>query len=452
MAVECIICLESCAASGTNHAPYSTPCGHVMGKECLEKFEEHLNSNRFNCPCCHKETTFNNCHPIYGIAPEVKNCDTKSRNTCKELKGNFSFSKDFSENINGTIKFFDEHNGYVLIAGETPSLFLSEQFIKLIVIKNKKIYDISKPKLDIQCSCLCFNKSENIVIEFCVGYVDGTIKLNTYKFVGDNLKRISKDKLINLSLSSLKRSKAMINSICFLSNDTIALSVGKGLIRIWDKREKWLSKTQIINECIDDESGNIIQLKATNCDDCIGIMNDRIYMFEKDGTSYELASEDDKTIVSYSIDPKFRVLIVLYSNESNSIQEHSTSQSFAKYKIIYDSELQRYYAEKIRIVQNIGDEIPKSFMPSLFAIKNSNKPLIYHGIFPNIGNNNLEIISLNNTRKCVGYENLKDTSNCLGVTFVGRENFCFKNNSKRKIAIILQNRIVIMDISYTSTY
>uniref|UniRef100_A0A0K0FC02 SUN domain-containing protein n=1 Tax=Strongyloides venezuelensis TaxID=75913 RepID=A0A0K0FC02_STRVS len=299
MEVQCTICLESCAASGTSHAPYSTPYGHVTGKECLDKFKKHL---------------------------------------------------------------------------------ITIILIVLLIIK-------------IQCLI--------IVIQYMV---------------------------------SLQRLRIMLLN-----------------------QETHLPKTEIIDECIGNESDFTTQLKKTSRDDCTGIMNDKIWMFEKDGISYELASETDKTIISYSIDPKFRVLIVLYSNKSNSIQEHSTSQSFAKYKIIYESDLQKYYTEKIRIVQNIGDEIPKSIIPSLFAIKNSNKPLIYHGIFPNIENNKLEVISFNNTRtcegfKCVGYEILEDTSNCLGVTFVGIKNFFFKNKSIRTFAIIHKNKVVVMDISYTATY
>uniref|UniRef100_A0A0N5B1S1 RING-type domain-containing protein n=1 Tax=Strongyloides papillosus TaxID=174720 RepID=A0A0N5B1S1_STREA len=461
MAVQCVICLESCAASGTDHAPYSTPCGHVMGKECLEKFKKHLNNNNFNCPSCHKDTIFNNCHAIYGIAPEVKDSVTKPRNACKKLKENFFFSEDFKKNIDGTIKFFDEHNGNILIAGiagETPSLFSNKHFIKLIVTKGRKTYNLSKSKLNIECSCLCFNKHENGVIEFCVGYINGTMKLHRYKFDGDNLKRISKNKLFCLSLlSSINRSKAIINSICFLNCNTVVFSIGKGKLRVWNKKEEWLSKTEIINECIDNESNYITQLKKTNHDDCLGIMNNRIYVFEKNGTSYELASQVDKTIISYSIDPKFYILIVLYSNESNLTQEHSTSQLFVKYKIIYDKEPQKYYTKKMRIIQNIGDEIPKSIMPSFFAIKNSKRPLVYHGIFTNIENNKLEIISLNNSRKCEGFkcvgdENLEDTPNCLGVTFVDRKKFFFKSNSIRTIAVIFKNKVVVMDISYTATY
>uniref|UniRef100_A0A0N5BIN6 RING-type domain-containing protein n=1 Tax=Strongyloides papillosus TaxID=174720 RepID=A0A0N5BIN6_STREA len=280
MGVQCIICLESCTASGTIHALYSTPCGHVMGKECLEKFKEHLNNNCFNCPFCRKEIMVNNCHPIHGFVPEVKNSVTKSENTCKKLKENFSFSKNFSENINGTIKIFDEHNGNILIAGEIPSLFFSDHFIKLIVTNGRKIYDISEYKLDIECSCLCFNKSENGVIEFCVGYINGIVELYRYKVYGNNLKVLNEKKLINFDFISILFGTRKINSVCFLSNDSIALSVGKGMIRNWNKREEWLSKTGIINKCVDNKSDYITQLKKTNCDDCLGIMNDKIFVFD----------------------------------------------------------------------------------------------------------------------------------------------------------------------------
>uniref|UniRef100_A0A0K0FNW8 RING-type domain-containing protein n=1 Tax=Strongyloides venezuelensis TaxID=75913 RepID=A0A0K0FNW8_STRVS len=451
MEVKCIICFESCAASGTNHAPYSTPCGHIMGKECLEKLKNYLNINCFNCPFCKTKITFTNCHPVYGIAQEAKDNVTKSRNKCEKLKVNFSFSKIFSENIDGTIKFFDEHNGNILIAGEIPSFCFSEQFLKIIDTKGKKMYEISKNKLVFECSCLCFNKSKYGVIEFCVGYINGTVELYRYKFAGNNFNILDKKKLTNFDFTQFLFGTRKINSVCFLPSDIIAISIGKGMICIWNKREECLSKTQIMIKCIDNESDFISQLTKTIFDDFIGIMNDKIYIFKKNSTFYELASETDKTIVSYSIDPKFFVLNVLYSNKSNLVQDHSTSQSFTRYKIIYDNGVQKYCAEKMINVQNIINEIPKSFISSLFAIENSNGPLMYHGIFANIRNNNIEIIYLNNSKKCVGYENFKDISNCLGVTFVGRKKFFFKSNSIRTIAIIFKNKVVVMDISYITT-
>uniref|UniRef100_A0A0N5BR45 RING-type domain-containing protein n=2 Tax=Strongyloides papillosus TaxID=174720 RepID=A0A0N5BR45_STREA len=133
MVVYCKICFESYSAPGTQHAPYSTSCGHVMGKECLEKLKDCSNDDDFNCPFCSGNIKFNDCHPIYDIVEEFNDVDEESRNIIKELKKDkkFTFLKDFNKNIGGIINCFDEHKGYILIAGEHSSLvFLSKQFVK----------------------------------------------------------------------------------------------------------------------------------------------------------------------------------------------------------------------------------------------------------------------------------------------------------------------------------
>uniref|UniRef100_A0A0N5C2F8 RING-type domain-containing protein n=1 Tax=Strongyloides papillosus TaxID=174720 RepID=A0A0N5C2F8_STREA len=455
MAIQCKICFESYSAPGTRHAPYSTSCGHVMGKECLEKLKECSNDDDFNCPFCSGNIKFNDCHPIYGIVEEFKDIDEESKSIIRELKKdkNFSFLKDFNKHINGNIHFFDEHKGYILIAGEASSMFTRTQFIKLIVTKEKQIFNISTSIPNSKRSCLCFNKNKNDAIEFCIGYIDGTIKLYRCKFDGYNLKIISKNILNNLDFISHLRGRMEVNSICFLNDDTVAFSIGKGKLRIWNKKEEWLSKTKIFIKFPYSESDKITHLKSIKFNECIGVMNNRIYVFPESATSYELASEIGRTIVSYSIDEDFNRLLVLYSNEMDGKRKNSTSQSFVLYKIIeedytdnFGKELKKYYAINLMINHNIERNIPNSFTPRFFSVKQSDKTLLYHGILPNTKYDQLEIISLNKQIKSEGYEDFKNIKNCLGITFVDEEEFCIQRNTRKKIAIIFKNKVVVMDI------
>uniref|UniRef100_A0A0N5C2F6 RING-type domain-containing protein n=1 Tax=Strongyloides papillosus TaxID=174720 RepID=A0A0N5C2F6_STREA len=453
MVIQCKICFESYTAPGTRHAPYSAACGHVMGKECLEKLKDSSNDDYFYCPFCSENIEFNDCHPIYDIIEEFKDIDKESSNTCKNLKENFYLLKDFKKNINGSIKFFDEHNGNVLIAGETPGLFSNYGFIKLINTKEKKIHDISKPIFEYEFSCLCFNKWENDVIEFCVGYVDGRIKLYRYSYDDNMFKRLSKNTLFYLNFSSVKSGKKIINSICFLPNDTVAFSYGRGKLRIWNKREEWLSKTQIFKKIPYSENDNITHLKCTKYGDCIGIMNNRIYVFPKDAPSYELASQTGKTIISYSFNEDFNRLLVLYSNEMDWKRKNSTSQTFVLYKIIeedytnnFGKTLKKYYAINLVINYSIEKKIPISFIANLFAVEQSDGTSLYHGILPNIKENQLEIISLHDQIKSKGYEDFKDIKNCLGITFVDGEDLWTQRDSRKKVVIIFKNKVVVMDI------
>uniref|UniRef100_A0A0N5C2F5 RING-type domain-containing protein n=1 Tax=Strongyloides papillosus TaxID=174720 RepID=A0A0N5C2F5_STREA len=431
MAIECIICLQSCEASGTRHAPYSTPCGHVMGKECLEQLKMLSKDDHFNCPFCNENIKFNSCRAMYGIDEEDNT--EESRNFIKESKENKNilFSKEFRNDINGNIKYFDEHKGYILIAGEGSSRFPGTQFIKLIVTKENKIYDISKSIIKPKCSCLCFNKYNDDVIEFCIGYINGTIKLYRCKFDGNNLKIMDKKSLNNRDFISHLHGRIEINSICFLNNGTVAFSIGKGKLCIWNKSNKWLSKTQIIKEFPYSESDKITNLKSTKYGDCIGIMNNRIYVFQKSGTSYELVSEIGKKIISYSIDEDFNRLLVLYSNEMDKKRKNSTSQSFVFYEIIeidytdnFGKKFKKYYAINLIINNSIESKIPKSFIAKLFAAEQSDGTFLYHCILPN----------------------MKDIKNCLGITFVDGKEFCIQRNSRNKIAKIFKNKVIVTDM------
>uniref|UniRef100_A0A0N5B1S0 RING-type domain-containing protein n=1 Tax=Strongyloides papillosus TaxID=174720 RepID=A0A0N5B1S0_STREA len=455
MAIQCKICFQSYSAPGTRHAPYSTSCGHVMGKECLEKLKERSNDNHFNCPFCSGNINFNDCHPIYGIVEEFKGIDEESKSIIRVLKKdkNFLFIKDFNGSTNGKIYFFDEHKGYILIAGETSSMFTRTQFIYFIVTKDKRICDISKSMFKQKCSYLCFNKHKNDVIEFCIGCIDGTMNLYKCKIEDNRLKIIFRNTLNNLDFISILRGKMEINSLCFLIDDTVVFSIGKGKLRIWNKSEEWLSETQIFIKFPYSDSNKITQLKSTNYSDCIGVMNNRIYVFQKSGTSFELTSEIGKTIISYSIDEDFSRLIILYSNEMDEKRKNSTSQSFVLYKIIeedytdnFDRELKKYYAINLMINHSIERKIPKSFRTRFFAVKQTDGTLIYHGILPNIKSDQLEIISLNNQIKNEGYEYFKDVKNCLGIIFIDGKEFCYKSNSRNKVAIIFKNKFVLMDI------
>uniref|UniRef100_A0A0K0FC05 RING-type domain-containing protein n=1 Tax=Strongyloides venezuelensis TaxID=75913 RepID=A0A0K0FC05_STRVS len=429
MAIECIICLESCEPSGTRHAPYSTPCRHVIGMECLEQLKVVSNDDNLNCPFCNENIKFSGCRPIYGFVEE--DSTEESRNFIKESKENIRFSKDFNKDINGNIKFFDEHKGYILIAGEGSSKFPGTQFIKLIVTKDNKIYNISKSIIKPKCSCLCFNKFNNDVIEFCIGYINGTIKLYRCKFDGNNLKIIGKKSINNRDLISHLRGKIEVNSTCFLNNGNVAFSIGKGKLRIWNKSNKCLSKTQIFTKFSYSEFDNITLLKSTKYGDCIGVMNNRIYVFQKSGTSYELASEIGKKIISYSFDEDFTRLLVLYSNEMDEKRKNSVSQSFVFYEIIeidytdnFDKKFKKHYAINLIINNSIQSKIPKSFITQLFAAEQSDGTFLYHCILPN----------------------MKDIKNCLGITFVDGEEFCMQRNSRNKIAKIFKNKVVVTDM------
>lgn len=106
MNFECQICLELFTSPGTSHAPFSAPCGHVIGKSCIEKLEEYKCKDEFNCPFCSKKIKFKNFHPIYLMGDEIPNinsnvsteilCKNTNQSKDKERKNNQDMVKSIS--------------------------------------------------------------------------------------------------------------------------------------------------------------------------------------------------------------------------------------------------------------------------------------------------------------------------------------------------------------------
>uniref|UniRef100_A0A0K0FC03 Dreadlocks (inferred by orthology to a D. melanogaster protein) n=1 Tax=Strongyloides venezuelensis TaxID=75913 RepID=A0A0K0FC03_STRVS len=90
MCIGCQICFESYTDPGTEHAPYSAPCGHVMGKSCMQKLKEYGSNGKFNCPFCNKGIVFEWCHPIYFMPDQFFTSTSNSKNhtTNSVLKNN----------------------------------------------------------------------------------------------------------------------------------------------------------------------------------------------------------------------------------------------------------------------------------------------------------------------------------------------------------------------------
>uniref|UniRef100_A0A0N5C2F7 RING-type domain-containing protein n=1 Tax=Strongyloides papillosus TaxID=174720 RepID=A0A0N5C2F7_STREA len=88
MHFQCQICFGSYTDSGTEHAPYSGPCGHVMGKSCMKTLKEYGSEGEFNCPFCNKRIVFELCHPIYLMPDEFFASSSYGENHMVENKQN----------------------------------------------------------------------------------------------------------------------------------------------------------------------------------------------------------------------------------------------------------------------------------------------------------------------------------------------------------------------------
>uniref|UniRef100_A0A0K0F2V0 RING-type domain-containing protein n=1 Tax=Strongyloides venezuelensis TaxID=75913 RepID=A0A0K0F2V0_STRVS len=94
MSLDCIICTKP--YDNEEHALFSTKYGHAMGKSCLEKFK---------CPVCRELLLISDCHQIFNLP--IKLLKSESEDFVIETGKKGAYKK--------FIKYFDVHNGYILI-------------------------------------------------------------------------------------------------------------------------------------------------------------------------------------------------------------------------------------------------------------------------------------------------------------------------------------------------
>uniref|UniRef100_A0A0N5C2F2 RING-type domain-containing protein n=1 Tax=Strongyloides papillosus TaxID=174720 RepID=A0A0N5C2F2_STREA len=144
MAIGCQVCFESYTNPGTEHAPYSATCGHVMGKSCMITLKEHGSKDEFNCPFCDERIVFERCHPIYLMIDEIVTSTSNNSSTVEvetlDLSNNVSSESIGKININikqplsmvvinvkghyQKIKLLNHFNGYELINGRSGERLL----------------------------------------------------------------------------------------------------------------------------------------------------------------------------------------------------------------------------------------------------------------------------------------------------------------------------------------
>uniref|UniRef100_A0A0N5BY53 RING-type domain-containing protein n=2 Tax=Strongyloides papillosus TaxID=174720 RepID=A0A0N5BY53_STREA len=421
MPLICAICSEGYTANGTEHALCSTKCGHLFGKSCLEKWaRENNNQGRFECPVCCEPIRDSDCHPIYGLPKElveIKSHDSEDKCLSDDdilkrcilgilKKGSTLFIKKESRKIykksveiidvhNGyilivgqhteavkiykkSVEIIDVHNGYILIAGQHPS----EQSFMTIYKGNDLIYNGCFGS--VPPSAATFNKFSEDAVEFCVGFENGALQ----DVVLSLNNGVCRDPIENVLFNEDKR----IDSMCFLYKNKVvystrgckifSLSTDKNRIK-----EDWLGNVNInINA--------ITNLNLVNDHVLLGIMDGKIYVFEKNKIPYVFYSEENKKVINFTYDSVVDMILIVNSSQSES-NEKDVSNVFrriSKTSMCDNAGCRRevYINSPVEDLPNIVYHLPKKFNPTIISTKDCEKYFIYSFV-PNVEKGILQV-------------------------------------------------------------
>uniref|UniRef100_A0A0K0DVV6 RING-type domain-containing protein n=1 Tax=Strongyloides stercoralis TaxID=6248 RepID=A0A0K0DVV6_STRER len=433
----CNICCEAYTGPGTEHAIYSTICGHLMGKSCLEKWRTSKNTRNFTCPRCNKKLSKKDCHPIYDLPDEFfkpinENESLEKIITDEDIKNEYlklnstmeaQFIKRIEKDIGGECQLLDVYNGYLLLVGYTSLINLKGQFLKIINCQNGEIY-YSTNIGDSNCTAVAFNKFKTDVIEYMIGFKNGILWHTTISLENSN-------NIVNKQFTEINP----INSICFLGPEKYAYSAGSGCVYVTDTSGR-LRK----NNWYRIEIGNSeIVTNLQNLSECavIGIAKGKIYVFEENEQSYTLCSD-----------------YVFHSKENEYGEYISTTQSYVLRRITQtlfkdkvDSSKYIYSAFTRKMVPNKDGKFPVPLYSNLIVEDIDDENIYECSLIPNIKTQALEIIHITTTPQIVGKEAFENMENCLGVNFINKPKWLLESQLlKLQTAVIFKNTFSIFDI------
>uniref|UniRef100_A0A0K0EYR4 RING-type domain-containing protein n=1 Tax=Strongyloides venezuelensis TaxID=75913 RepID=A0A0K0EYR4_STRVS len=422
MSSVCFICSEAYTTNGTDHALYSTKCGHLMGKSCLEEWiRQKNNRGRFDCPVCRENLLDSDYHPIYDssnelLPSEFDNSKDKYLSEDDILKDYLSGKLEkgstfFIETGNKTlsrmfIEFFDVHNEYILIAGHLDYKGSSLQIYKGANIVYDTIY--SYPNI----ITVAFNKFCKNAVGFCIGFLNRDflyVELSTINGVCEAPRK----NVLSIDCRNL-------NSVCFLDENKFVYSVGECEIfsSCTDKfcvKENWLGNVNV-------ELKAVTNLTVMNDCTLMGIMDGKIYIFEKNKIPYLVYSEENIKVTNYTYDPVVDMISIVNSLEfecSVDIYEKLLSHVMCGMSKIfkYDNEGCRreiYMSYPIKESPNIIYQSLQGFKPLSISAKNYEKCFIYSFI-PNEENDMLQVHFVNDASNIVGKRKIENLNRCIGI-------------------------------------
>uniref|UniRef100_A0A0K0EHH8 RING-type domain-containing protein n=1 Tax=Strongyloides stercoralis TaxID=6248 RepID=A0A0K0EHH8_STRER len=454
MSFYCNICSLPFTNPNTDHSIYSTMCGHIVGKSCIEKLRSSKPFYNFKCPICCKKLGRMAYHPIFNIPYEISdivinpvektlinNCDSMEWSIGNKKNEDSTFVLKFSENINGTIELFDVYNEFILINGFNPPNSENLQYVVLLKSKSKEVF-FSRSIKSHTCTAIAFNKYKDDVIEFCIGSDKGEL---FHAIIGLNFKIILEEILI--------QENEKIDSICFLEKNKVAYSFGKGQVFVFNinniiEKENW-AKFKI------SEGGIITNLQKFTENIIIGKINNKLYIFENFKHSDELCHSyysGDRELINYIVDSNCKIIIGLY-NERNKTKDNITLVKpyiSRKIKGVYFENSE--YNKEIEYISFIIEDknFPLSFKPKFIILKEEENSIIYTFI-PNIKKKVIQAVILkngnnNNTELSIVAEKfIENIDTCIGISIYKNPKIYLSKFMKAQLILFFKNKYILLN-------
>ncbi|CEF62025.1 Zinc finger, RING-type domain and Zinc finger, RING/FYVE/PHD-type domain-containing protein [Strongyloides ratti] len=424
MPFTCLFCSKPYTTCGTDHALYSTICGHLVGKSCIEAWKnEEIVNGQFKCPMCCQYIKENDYHPIYGLPEEffkIKLLDYKEK--CQNDKdvalhyalGNLEnesllMEKVVQDDIYSTFDLFDVHNGYLLNVGYSLENFNYNQTLQ--------IYDLSS-------GCECFFKSLD-GLEFCLCFDNGLIE-NILYIYGMN------DVIRSVSFEGYKE----IISICFVSKERFVYSVIEHGIYV--SSTEFLDSKKHWSKQIDEKS--------------------EISHLQKDQTPYILYCDNEKYVINYTYNSAINMILIVYTIKGGVEDDCNTFAAQVVYGISKcfnyksnGSKSEKYITYPLNNIKNHYCQMEYNFKPALISITDDNK-MIISSFKMGVEEDTLEISFLNDDFKYVTVKKIENLRNCIAIYSIKRPVIFFTKTLKIPIILIFKEKYVIYDFFCSLEY
>lgn len=343
----------------------------------------------------------------------------------------------FNENIDGNVELFDAYYGYILIVVVSLPKKKDCRFVRILSSHSGKEY-FARLYEQSPLTTAVFNKCRKDVIEFSIGFKSGYLQIIT----------CSLDLSEVISNIGYYCDRGSILSISFMEKDQIAYSVEKHGIMV--------SKTNVFEDINwanlkDSERCLVTDLQKFTDNILLGIVNNSIYVFEKYENSYALYHDVDKEIIGFTVDLSTNMLVV-FCNEDEIIDGKRIRSHFyvlCKIKEVMSRRGKRltrnkYDTSVIEIIKINNNYLEVFENMEVMFIKGDERFGIY-SFLPNIKNNVLEAINIQNGIKCLSVEELENSSKCRGVLCINEPIMLSPTFFKAKIAVIFTDKLVVLD-------
>uniref|UniRef100_A0A0K0EZ96 RING-type domain-containing protein n=1 Tax=Strongyloides venezuelensis TaxID=75913 RepID=A0A0K0EZ96_STRVS len=459
MVLNCTICCDPYTGPGTEHAIYSTICGHLMCKACLETWRNSKTVKSFTCPRCNRKLTKKEYHPIYDLPDEFFG-GTDEPETSEKIISDFDIKSDFlkdnssfqirfikrlEQECGGVIRLLDAHNKYLLLVGSLSPTGTEGQFLKIIDCSSGETHHSVNIGNSL-CTAVAINKYRDEFLEYMVGFEDGSLIHTTIYSNSD----------ISTAVNREFKENGTIYSICFIGPEKYAYSAGPGVLYITNlsggtRKDNWY-RVETLNDR--EIVTNISRLTDKSV---LGIVRGRIYVFNEYDESYTLCA-DSGDVIGYAVDDVALMILVFYAKKGQYGDCTSTNQTYVLRRILQTrckkSEISNrpmFSAFTRKMVSNKDGKFPVP-LSSNILVKNLDGDNVYEcSLIPNMKTQTLDVVHFADTAKVIGKEVFENMDRCLGANFVSQPEWLVQNELiKLQTAIIFKNNFVIFDI-YCST-